>query len=187
MNFDTIIYCQHGPTGLSAASPHVRTYRGGHCATTGLDDVLAQKHVAAPQFKVVALLLAWARRTMRLRSAAGSPWPPPLGIFRRPPPKPPNHYGALPSFHSTPLVRVSSRPRRPFAGAPAPAATAAGRRRAPLAGTLHPQPSPQTGCRWVPSHPPHLPRPTLQPESPDFGRNRRPHGLGTQLHSFLSA
>jgi hypothetical protein len=89
-----------------------------------LDDALAPKHEAAPLFKAVALLLAAG-------SVAGSPWPPLLDIFRCPPPKPPSHSGTLPSIHLTPLARVSSRPRCPFAGAPALAATTAGRRRAP--------------------------------------------------------
>jgi hypothetical protein len=58
-------------------------------------------------------------------------------------PEPPDHSDTFPSTHSTTLIRVSSRPRRPFAGAHAPAATAAGRRQAPspAVGVLDRQPT----------------------------------------------
>jgi hypothetical protein len=44
----------------------VRAYQGGHRATAGVDDVQAPKHEEAPLFKVVALLLARARRILHL-------------------------------------------------------------------------------------------------------------------------
>jgi hypothetical protein len=124
-----------GPTGPSAASPLVRAYQGGHHATACLDDALALKHEVAPLLNAVTLLLSRARRTPAPGSAAGSPLPPPLDIFRRPPPKPPSHSGTLPSIHSTPPAHVAS--------------SSCGHRYwaspSPLAGTLHPQPSTQTG------------------------------------------
>jgi hypothetical protein len=74
-------------------------------------------------------------------------------------------------------------PSRRLAGAGLPAAAARLCRGVPLPAQPRLQPSPQTGRRRVPSHPPSLPRSTRAAGSPDFGRNRRRPPRGTQLRA----
>jgi hypothetical protein len=87
----------------------------------------------------------------------------------------------LPSLSSP--ARSLLPPSRRLAGAGLPAVAARLCRGVPLPARPRLQPSPQTGRRRVPSHPPHLPRPTRAAGSPDFGRNRRWPPRGTQLRA----
>jgi hypothetical protein len=121
-------------------------------------------------FKGRALLLVRNRTPAGAITAA--PTEPPLHSL----PDLPDYLGTLPSTHSTPPARVSSKPRRPFAGARASAAGPQGCHLATPPVVVSNPPSPETEP-WGPagrSRPrPADPAAGVRRSSPEFGHPRR--------------